>query len=213
MKIKGCFIVENSLSKLSGANKKIENQIKAFENAGFIIETVVMKRSEFPGNKIVDRLPFSNCSPHWEWREEFLGYNFIYLRKPWFNGAFIRFLKDIKKKNPNIKIIVELPSYPYDGEMKNSIKNYPKYLKDVFARKKLKGHVDRICSLVDESEIFGVKNIRIFNGYDFSQIQIERQKNNVDEIRLCCVANFAPWHGYERLLRGIVNYYHEGGQA
>lgn len=208
----GCFIVESSLLNLSGAYKKVENQIKAFENAGFVIKTVIMNRSVFPGSKIVDRLPFSNCSPHWEWRDEFQGCDFIYLRKPWLNGSFLSFLKKIKKRNPKAKIIIEFPTYPYDGEMKSNLKDYPKYLKDLHARRNLRRYVDRICSLVETPEIFGINNIKFLNGYDFSQITIDRPRNHTDEIRLCCVANFARWHGYERLLKGLASYYREGGE-
>ena len=45
--------------------------------------------------------------------------DFIYLRKPSaINMGFIDFLKRVRKLNPKMKILLEIPTYPYDNEIK-----------------------------------------------------------------------------------------------
>ena len=53
--------------------------------------------------------------------------------------------------------------------------------------------------------------VRIVNGIDPDAISL-RQPVVDDVIDLCCVAMFNKWHGYERLLNGLIDYYEKGGQ-
>lgn len=161
--------------------------------------------------KILYRLPFTNVDPHWKYIHSFDRVDFIYLRKPYMSFAFIRFLKQIKR-NSKAKVIIEFPTYPYDGELRERIIDYPIYFKEKIARRFLRGNVDRIATLTDDEFIFGVQTIKILNGYDFSKISIIPIERTDDEIRICCIARFMPWHGYERLLNGLADYYASGGK-
>jgi len=74
----------------------------------------------------------------------------------------------------------------------------------------LSRYIDRIAVLTDEKKIFGVDAIKIKNGYDFkvSPVKIEKKP---DKVCIAAVALFAFWHGYERLITGMHEYYESGG--
>ncbi len=206
----GIYIVYEELDgRFDGVNKKIRGQIEALKRQGISVETVVFKIGASIKARILYRLPFINMEPCWHYINEFDSCDFIYLRKPYLSLSFILFLHKIKKQS-KAKVIMELPTYPYDGELKKRIIDYPLYVKDLFARKFLHGNADRIACLTNDEIIFNVKTLKILNGFDFSQFRMDR-KPRKDCIQVCCVAKFEPWHGYERLLNGLIEYYKGGG--
>lgn len=205
---RGIFIVYDDLENPTGVNKKILNQIAAFREKGVDMLSYKMKIKEVFGYKLLYRLPFTNLSPEWEVQEEILGCDFIYLRRPLFmNIYFLRFMRIIKKKRPEMKILMEIPTYPYDKEITKNIRNWPIYIKDVFARKKIKKYIDAIPLLTDEENVFGIKTIKIKNGYNFNNSRARIYDINKCSIDIAIIAQFDVWHGYDRLIEGLHQYY------
>ncbi|MDD4584091.1 MAG: glycosyltransferase, partial [Eubacteriales bacterium] len=108
-----------------------------------------------------------------------------------------------------IKIIVEFPTYPYEREFnKIPLKNKFTFYIDKVFRCKLKKHVDFIVTFSDYDEIFGVKSIQISNGIDFDQVKIKKESNGIKKnIRLLGVAEIHYWHGFDRVIKGLAEYY------
>lgn len=122
--------------------------------------------------------------------------------------GMIDILATLKKKNRNIKIVMEIPTFPYLQEMKN-IRSIPFYLKDLLYKNKIHNYVDLIVtpSKVNEETIFGVEAMEIFNGTDVTTIKRRCVLNKEDNcIRVLGVALISKWHGYERIIRGISDY-------
>jgi hypothetical protein len=136
--------------------------------------------------------------------------DFIYIRRfiPTTN-SLIKILRKIKKNNPNCKVIYEIPTYPYDKEHYNNIKQYVILLIDKIFRKKLSHYVDKIITLSDDDQIFNIPTIKIINGINCKDIQIASTSviNTNNIINLLAVAFFSFWHGYERLIAGLYEYY------
>lgn len=64
-----------------------------------------------------------------------------------------------------------------------------------------------IVTFSNEPEIFGQRTIQISNGIDFSSIKV-RQNNPVDrELHLIGVAEIHYWHGFDRVVAGLRDYY------
>lgn len=74
----------------------------------------------------------------------------------------------------------------------------------------LSRYIDRIAVLTDEKKIFGVDAIKIKNGYDFKTPPMRIEKKP-DKVCIAAVALFSFWHGYERLIKGMQEYYKNGG--
>ncbi|WP_308009439.1 glycosyltransferase [uncultured Fusobacterium sp.] len=136
-------------------------------------------------------------------------FDVIYIRYVYFaNPCFIKFLKKIKEKN--IKVIVEIPTYPYDKELvhKDMIRQI-KYFIERKYREKMRNYVDKIITFSNDDEIFGIKTVKISNGIDPNEISIinKKIKRSINEINFIGVAGIAFWHGFDRFILSMAEYY------
>jgi glycosyltransferase involved in cell wall biosynthesis len=84
-------------------------------------------------------------------------------------------------------------------------------LKDKILCKQLKKYVDRIVTYSKHEKIFDIPTVHIVNGIDCSLIPIINKVIHKDQIiNLIIVAQFSKWHGYDRLINGLYNYYKQG---
>ena len=162
--LKGLYFVKEELEEYSGVYKKINSQIKALERLGIEMElSYSVKKTKHYFRKIdnltIDEFPHSFLG---RMKKKFFYYNklqdyilnkefeFIYVRYNHFaDRYFINFLKNLKSEG--IKIFLEIPTYPYDEEIKDmKIKNI---LKEKKYRYKLKEYVDRIITFSEDDEI------------------------------------------------------------
>ena len=134
--------------------------------------------------------------------------NFLYVRHNLNANPFlVSFFKSINKNN--INIILEIPTYPYDNEFihaswKDRLQNYI----DKLYRNCLSKTLYRIVTFTDFSQIWGIQTINISNGIDFNAIKLKSSnKTNINELNLIGVADIHAWHGYDRVIRGMINYY------
>ncbi|MCI8725446.1 MAG: glycosyltransferase [Hungatella sp.] len=116
-----------------------------------------------------------------------------------------------KMHDRGIRIIAEIPTYPYDGEIQDVLGRLH-LMQDKFYRKKLHKYIDRIVTYSKDDVIFEIKTLRISNGVDTNckMILYERNKDK-SAIDMIGVASFAFWHGYDRVIKGMRNYYLKGG--
>lgn len=201
--------IEKDLKK-SGEAKKATMQIEALRAHGLKADIIYHDRTE-KYNKLVARLPFWHL-----YRKKFIE-NILglisndtvgfYIRKDILDASFIQLLNKIREKKPNIKIILEIPTFPYDLEW-NNIKDYPMLCKDRIYRKYLKMYIDRIVVYGKEKEVYGIPCINSNNGIDMADIPVRTPRTHEDnKILLLGVAGLAKWHGYDRLIKGLSDYY------
>lgn len=223
--IKLIYLTHSDINEYSGVSKKILSQISAFKNTGFICDIFYKTKTK---NKIFKKLYNSNLTLQ-EYSNNLLNkirliceykiiynyilkekYEIVYLRYALeANPFFIKFLKNLKREN--IKIILEIPTYPYDNERisKNILRKIYIKIEKIY-RKKLKNNVDRIVTFSNDNEIFGIKTIKMNNGIDVLQVPIinEEKNYNIDnEINFIGVARIALWHGFDRLILSMFEYY------
>lgn len=218
-KMKGFFIFYRDINynNLNGIDKKVLSQIKTLNETGINCEIITMKSNKEDFwhrlyNTITCRLPYGNSDPTWKYNKKFEEADFIYFRRPTaLNYPMLKVLKKIKKNNPKIKIIMEIPTYPYDDELKTTLKDYPRYIKDKYNRKKLKGIVDRVAVQNNIATIFQIPTLKFTNGIRVKDIK-PRKPIKTNSINICAVASMEPWQGYERIILGLSQYYKNGGR-
>lgn len=130
---------------------------------------------------------------------------FMYLRYQFSDPFLAIFLRKVVKRFKT-KIYIEVPTFPYKNELKQQgFKGFLKAIIDsIFVRLVFK-HVHRVITYSNHDYIFGVKTVNIINGVIFDNISsINRTKS--DRIRLICVSSLKPWHGYDRVIKGIHDY-------
>lgn len=196
----------------SGVERKVRSQCKALQQY-LDCELVVLPPVKYTGSiaeKIVRRLPFTAAWRKWKYKGEFDDADFVYIRQVYHDASFVRYLRALRRHNPNIKIVYEVPTYPYLTEQKTSTANSAFRKKEARWSVRAAKYLDRIVTFYDQDEIWGVPCIKLINGFDFSQVELPERPAPKD-VQIISVAATAFWHGYDRLIEGIHQYYANGG--
>lgn len=209
----GYYIYFGTTTEFLGVQKKIDNQVKIL-NMVCDCRKIVVPREE--GNvikSIMWRIPFGSFGRRYEYAFDQIRKNgepdFLYIRFAPFDRKFIRFLAELRRRYGLAKIMLEIPTYPYKGELLHDITMVPFYFKDVFHRHKVKRYVDRIVTLTDDRLIYGIPTIHIMNGIIVDDIPMVSCGNESERggVNLIAVALMRRAHGYERCIQGLARYY------
>lgn len=139
----------------------------------------------------------------------------VYIRRMEINPSVLKLLRILK--NRNAVIIWEIPTYPYDFENKSFLNPIQKLRakirlkEDKLFRTSLRRYVDRIVTFSNYEEIYGIPTIVTGNGVDVDEIRERKIENHGHEIHMIAVAVMRPWHAYDRLIKGMNDYYVQGG--
>lgn len=194
---------------LVGIWKKINMQIDYFENQNISVKIIDTNNNDRWGflDSILRKFPFTGLHK-WHIDEKMINeVEFIYIRYQNSDFQFIKMLKNIKNSNPDIKIIIEIPTYPYDNEVKLSLKNLTILSKDRWNRRKLHKFVDKILTFSNDEMIFNIPTLKLSNAVNTNIITMKKVATATENINVIAVANYVFWHGYDRFLEGMYKYY------
>ncbi|MGX7058991.1 glycosyltransferase [Vagococcus humatus] len=190
-----------------GIEKKVLSQINQLEDISSI-EILSLPCNQSFLDKILFLLPIVNSKRDKQrniLKKKAMGKDFIYIRKPTLTRKFLNILRNIKKNNSKLLILMEVPTYPFHKEYKGISKLL--ILKSKFCEKKLNEVVDKIITYSNDKFIWDIETIMISNCVDFSLVPMRTTsclKKNT--IIMTSIANFNYWHGLDRLILGISNY-------
>lgn len=216
------YFLFHGFSEHSGISKKIHYQIKGMQELGYHVDVCSYgfddkgNRVRMINKNIIQNFGKSKLAPLGG-RTDFsavIQYVFqnkidiIYIRS--FHNAHPFTIKLFRKlKAAGIKIAMEIPTYPYDQEYEG----FPFISRlgnkiDQLYRNRLASLTDAIVTFSDEKKIFGQRTIRISNGVDFDNIPIHNKIISAKEsIHLIGVAEVHYWHGFDRLIAGLGEYF------
>lgn len=220
--MKALYLLFHGFAPYSGITKKIKYQISALEECGFEVDICYMTIDEngfqkrIFGNKVIDNYGNGYKAKLYKWihfsslTEAILnsGIKFIYIRS--FYNTNPPLLKMLKKLHEaGIKIVMEVPTYPYDSEFRNSpLKDKFRGFINKLYRKELKRYIYRIVTFTDYPTIHGIRTINISNGIDFDSIKMKKIVNNTpSKLTMIGVADIHYWHGFDRVIEGLHQYY------
>ena len=130
-------------------------------------------------------------------------YDVIYLRFHVMHSSFYNFLS--KSKTSKNKIVLEIPTYPYEKEYRGFFQKLRLRIDRVY-RERISDYIDRIVHFGPHKEIFRIRTINLTNGIDTSIPYPISCKNNTSTLKLIAVGKWQEWHGLDRLLNGILSY-------
>jgi glycosyltransferase involved in cell wall biosynthesis len=196
----------DDLTFTTGVGKKIKSQIATLNRKGLNTKLLNIFFQKNVIQRLQSKFSYNYYDPYLP--DDFFDSDFYYIRKFRLSFSFIGLLKKIKKRSPG-KIVIEIPTYPYDFEVRRNIVSFLNLLFDKLLRNKLKKYVDRIVSYSSDNMIFGVPVISIQNGIDCSETPLCSIDGHGKIINMVAVAKFSKWHGYDRLIKGLYLYYQE----
>lgn len=208
--MKGLYFFDGYLEhpEYLGVKKKIYAQIEELEKNGISVNLYTLSKQKTTLEKILIRFPFFTIVPK-IWFSAFSSdFDFVYLRYTWSDRGLISFLSKISKSTK--KVILELPTYPYEGEW-GKLKQIPILIKDRIYRKKLYKYVNCIVTFSKKNRIFNIQTISTVNGIKVDSVIKKEVVTDLNEICIISIASLAKWHGYDRFLNGMVEYYRNGG--
>ncbi len=216
--MKALFIIFHGFDPNNGISKKISYQLDAFKDCGLDVHICYMDESdgkkrmvdkEVINNyghglkgKILKRIDFSSITRFAKDK----GVDLVYMRSNHNANLFtINMVKQMKKAG--MKVVMEIPTYPYDNEYK--VQGISRQIaQDKLFRNLLAKQLDAIVTFSDDTNIFGQKTIRISNGIDFDHVRLRKEHPPYNhELHLIGVAEIHRWHGFDRLLIGLAHYY------
>lgn len=221
------FLVYHGFSEVSGISKKIHYQIKGLRENGHDVRLCYYAfapdghRCRFVDDEIIrdygtGRLAairqrtgygcvLRYCTDN--------GIDFVYARS-FMNAAppLISLFRRLRRAG--IHAVTEIPTYPYDGEFVGfSFLSRAGLFIDRLFRRRLARQMDAIVTFSDATEIFGQRTINISNGVDFDSVPPHDYHAPEDgAIHLIGVAEVHYWHGFDRLIAGLGEYYARGGR-
>ena len=214
------YLVYHGFSDESGISKKIHYQVKGLRQNGHEVHLCYYDfdprghRCRYVGNKVIADYGTGALAAIRSRTQLDCIYNYcavnaiemVYARS-FMNASpiLVRLFHKLNKRG--IKCITEIPTYPYDSEFKGYPLKYkiPLY-KDKLFRKALAKKMEAIVTFSNEETIFGKRTICISNGIDLDSIPIHNPKKQND-IHLIAVAEIHYWHGFDRLVAGMGEYY------
>ncbi|WP_411687847.1 glycosyltransferase [Acinetobacter indicus] len=190
----------------SGVNKKIKSQVRALEKLGHIVHLSGRSKDGyafFKQEKIIDITVKRDRKSIFNKIFDYLSLNNItvlYMRKITIDYYFLSFVKRLKRHN--IRVFIEIPTYPYDQEVEG-IRQLIVNLVDRVFRSQVSRCVEGIVTFSQDKEIFGIPCINISNGIDESEIQLNYLENN-DILNFVSVSAMRYWHGIDRFLESLA---------
>ena len=220
------FLVYHGFSEVSGISKKIHYQVKGLRENGYEVHLCYYDfdcrghRCRYVDEEIIkdygkgmlaglrQRIDYACIYDYCKLN----GIQFVYARC--FQNANPFLISFFKKLNQlGIKSVTEIPTYPYDAEFVGFPFMTRMGLKiDQLFRHQLYQQMNAIVTFSDAEQIFGQRTIRISNGVDMDSIPLHDYHVPSDgSIHLIGVAEVHYWHGYDRLIAGLGEYYKNTG--
>lgn len=220
IRMKALFLIFHGFDKANGISKKIHYQVKALKECGVDVRlcyydiTATGERRWMVDDEVI--ADFGTGTTAKVWKRIYYSPIADYARRENINLVYIRshhnanpFTLNLVKhlKRTGAKVVMEIPTYPYDQEYSSLSMKFHLVIDRCF-RRQLSRHLDGIVTFSNAETIFGGKTIRISNGIDFDAIPIKQGRNDTShELHLIGVAEVHYWHGFDRLVNGLAEYY------
>lgn len=212
------FLIFHGFDPNNGISKKISYQLEAFKAIGH--ETHLCYMDEHGSKRrIADDMVIADYGTGRKGkifkRTEFRSIvdyaikeriEFVYIRSNHNANPFtINMVRRMKKSG--MKVVMEIPTFPYDQEYFNKAMRR-QLIQDKMFRHLFAKQLDAIVTFSEEDIIFGQQTIRISNGIDFDSVRMKKKSHHpANELHLIGVAEIHRWHGFDRVIRGLADYY------
>lgn len=217
--MKALFLLFHGFSEANGISKKICYQVKALQANGLETHLCYLTDENNTKRRMVDQTVIADYGNGWKGkvfkRTEFASIvryatthqiDFVYMRSDHNANPFtISMVKQLKRAG--IKVVMEIPTYPYDQEYITPMMKVQLFTDRCF-RKQLARQLDKIITFSNDRSIFGVPTLPISNGIDFTDIPMKQGRPKLPaELHLIGVAEIHYWHGFDRVVKGLAHYY------
>ncbi len=216
------FLTYHGFEKASGISKKMLAQIKGLRQNGHEVHVSYYDSDSkgcmcrFVDNQIIRRYGKGFWAAVLQRIDYRCLYNYcieqnielIYVRS-YMNASppLVSLFRKLRKAG--VRSVMEVPTYPYDKEFKGyPIDKKIELFGDKVFRYQLAKQMEAVVTFSDAKQIFGQRTINISNGVDFDVIPLHQPvRHQDDEVHIIAVAEVHFWHGFDRFIHGLGEYY------
>lgn len=208
-----------------GGNTKVRAQCRAFSDYGFQVELMGRSGDQtvcIRSNGSTQVLGVHRFSTQNKRLNSILGkafqirdlirdlsrqhYDACYIRYDFSDPMFLRLLRHLRPRCQ--KILLEIPTYPYEGENRYGLASRMRMVLDRLCRTRLHRYIDQIVTFYHGyPTLFRIPVLVVPNGFDFSSMALASAPLPEDGIHIAAVSSMREWHGYERIMEGLRRYY------
>lgn len=132
-------------------------------------------------------------------------FDLIYARYHYFDYSCLRMLQECRKKSK--KVVMEMHSYPCLTRKEHIV-----YYLDKWYTKRCVKYVDLFANMSNDDLPFNKPQVRIANTINKATVSIRTPHKKDDVITMLTVSYEREGHGFDRAIRGLRNYYDDGGK-
>lgn len=220
--MKVLFLIFHGFEECNGISKKIQYQVEALKECGLDVHICWLDDANNHKRRMIDNDILQDYGSGWKGKilkRTGLGCIYRYCVENKIDAVYARsdhnttpFLIHLYRKlqRQRIKVVMEIPTYPYDQEYKGLPFGYQRVLfVDKCLRKRMAHYINKIVTFSADKTIFGRPTIRIANGINFNAIPLTKSTPALPEkeLHLIAIATIHPWHGFDRAILGLADYY------
>lgn len=205
------YILQYSLEHTEsiGIRKKVALQIGAFKSMGHTVYELSMEKYGWILRLDGQKLMYGLCSNKKDMNRDItdrltgLQIDLAYVRHADMDFFRADFLECLKKVVP--KIVMEIPTYPYQDEYTDKTNLE---IDQYYCTQKLKQYVDLIVNYNGYKEIYDIPAVSLYNGITAGHYKQKKPSTVVGrDIRLLVVSTLVAWQGIDRIINGMAQYY------
>ncbi|GHU76087.1 hypothetical protein AGMMS49992_21160 [Clostridia bacterium] len=215
-------------SETIGITRKVKRQVDALKQLKYNVylaayrhkQVVIIDNQGIPivsQNKIFDNkkiqyimnrrqlLKLSTCFIN----SNVISFDYAYLRFHYFDRSYVQLLRALKKNGT--KVVIEMHGWPLP-----KLTLGPKLIyrvQNAYYSRSVKKYIDKFATMSLHEYIYGIKTVRIENVVSKDEIVPKRDLSDPNKLTLLIVAYERISHGYDRIMRGIGEYYKNGGES
>lgn len=226
--MKVLFLIFHGFEECNGISKKIQYQVEALKECGLDVHICWLDDANNHKRRMIDNDILQDYGNGWKGKilkRTGLKCIYRYCVENKIDAVYARsdhnttpFLINLYRKlqRQKIKVVMEIPTYPYDQEYKGLPFGYQRVLfVDKCLRQLMARYINKIVTFSADKTIFGCPTIRIANGINFNAIPLKTASTALtgNKLHLIAIATIHPWHGFDRAIRGLADYYREQGNT
>jgi len=203
--------VDRNDTSNQGVINKLVGQVDGLEQLGIEVDYITHSGYTIHLNQKVIK-DVSTNKPHLLFKFQFwkylprqlASYDLLIIRHTLVVPSLLKWLWEIRKSHPQLTIIIDMPTYPYELEWKGWKKRLGLYF-DRQLRMSLHNYVDYMFHSGEEKEIYGIPTLKLGNGITPSNYEKIKSSSH-STIKMVAVGKWQYWHGLDRLLKGLHSY-------
>lgn len=236
MKILVVLYFDLKKTEFIGVQKKIYNQVSAMQKLGHDVDLAYCQEDKFLIENQGKTEAFDIKPGLTHYRESIQktlnqltkdrAYDMAYLRFPGsIDPSMLKTFKHLKKNG--LKVVLEMPTYPIGGELLGRLHQLKDeqhflelglysfaYMVHLVCSRRIYKYLTRIVTYAPYETIWRTKTIMLDNGVNVEECptvqKIWRDDHSIIMLGVACVS---IWHGYDRVIEGLYQYYSDGSNS